>query len=228
MSLAKWKELITAIKEEMPDLNIDGPGDTDVNNMQEYCNWLETHQDLLRARDTLIVWKNLAKATNLPGPNLGNLNTHQAVIEKSIGFTDWFNANQNMLSEFKELYCLESLQLTSLPKEICDLRQLQELHLWDNQLTTLPKEIGNLTQLQVLFAHENLLTSLPEEIGQLTQLLVLNLNCNQLTSLPKQIGNLTLLKALYLSDNPLTSLPREIDNLTQLEQLYIDGNLSKI
>ncbi|MDI7220577.1 leucine-rich repeat domain-containing protein, partial [Leptospira santarosai] len=39
-------------------------------------------------------------------------------------------------------------QLTTLPKEIGNLQNLQELNLNSNQFTTLPEEIGNLQKLQ--------------------------------------------------------------------------------
>jgi len=42
-----------------------------------------------------------------------------------------------------------------VPKEIGQLTQLTELHLFDNQLTALPKEIGQLTQLKQLTLSNN-------------------------------------------------------------------------
>ncbi|WP_236713460.1 leucine-rich repeat domain-containing protein, partial [Leptospira interrogans] len=73
-------------------------------------------------------------------------------------------------------------QLTTLPKEIGQLENLQELYLNDNQLTTLPKEIGQLKNLQTFISFNNQLTMLPQEIGQLQNLQWLKLNNNQLSS----------------------------------------------
>ena len=59
--------------------------------------------------------------------------------------------------------CLTSAgnQLTSLPAEVRQLTQLQELSLSYNQLTTLPEWIGELTSLKKLTLYGNQLTSLP-------------------------------------------------------------------
>jgi Leucine-rich repeat (LRR) protein len=50
-------------------------------------------------------------------------------------------------------------KLTSLPKEIGDLKQLKKLSLIGNQLTSLPKEIGDLgengVQIEGLFDSSN-------------------------------------------------------------------------
>ncbi|MBC6418870.1 MAG: leucine-rich repeat domain-containing protein [Prochloron sp. SP5CPC1] len=49
-----------------------------------------------------------------------------------------------------------------------------------NKITTLPKELRNLTQLQWLYLHDNQLTTLPKELGNLTRLQELSLEGNQL------------------------------------------------
>ncbi|EMS89038.1 leucine-rich repeat domain-containing protein, partial [Leptospira noguchii] len=56
----------------------------------------------------------------------------------------------------------------------------------DNQLKTLPKEIGQLKNLQELDLHNNQLATLPKEIGQLKNLQFLNLSQNQLSSKEKE------------------------------------------
>ncbi|AGS80636.1 leucine rich repeat protein [Leptospira phage vB_LnoZ_CZ214-LE1] len=77
-------------------------------------------------------------------------------------------------------------QLKTLPKEIGQLKNLQELYLSDNQLATLPKEIGQLKNLQELDLHNNQLATLPKEIGQLKNLQALGLINNQLSSKEKE------------------------------------------
>jgi len=97
---------------------------------------------------------------------------------------------------------LSNNQLTGgIPKEIGNLRNLQELYLFNNQLTGgIPKEIGNLTNLIELCFEDNELTGdIPKEIGNLSNLENLDLYNNQLTGkLPKEIGNLTNLNNLDL------------------------------
>lgn len=53
------------------------------------------------------------------------------------------------------------------------------------RLSTLPPEIGQLTNLQQLYLRDNELSLLPPEIGQLTSLRELNLTLNRVESLPQ-------------------------------------------
>ncbi|MGE8712175.1 leucine-rich repeat domain-containing protein, partial [Leptospira interrogans] len=55
-----------------------------------------------------------------------------------------------------------------------------------NQLTILPNEIGQLKNLQVLELNNNQLTTLSKEIGQLKNLKRLELDNNQLSSEEKE------------------------------------------
>ncbi len=64
-------------------------------------------------------------------------------------------------------FSLSQQWLTTLPPEIGQLTNLQELWLLDNQLSSLPPEIGLLQNLQQLDLWGNPLTSLPPEVEQL-------------------------------------------------------------
>ena len=114
--------------------------------------------------------------------------------------------------------------LTEIPKNILQQKQLTYLNLSNSKLTSLPIEIGNLTNLTELSLWKNQLTSLPMEIGNLTNLTELSLWKNQLTSLPMEIGKLTNLKGLYLQKNQLTNLPNGIINLINLEYFNLTEN----
>jgi len=114
--------------------------------------------------------------------------------------------------------------LTTLPPEIGNLKNLEKLDLQFNQLTTLPPEIGNLTKLEWLLLSGNHLTTLPPEIGKLKNLEWLDLAGNQLTTLPPEIGNLKKLEMLYLLSNELTTLPPEIGMLKNLKEFSLHGN----
>jgi hypothetical protein len=125
--------------------------------------------------------------------------------------------------ESKEVI-LNYKNLTTLPKSIGNLTNLETLDLADNKLTALPDSIGNLTNLKILKLDMNDLKSLPESIGNLTNLKILNLYMNDLKSLPKSIGNLTNLETLDLYANKLKELPESIGNLTNLKTLDLEGN----
>ena len=131
--------------------------------------------------------------------------------------------NHPMWNKLKDLY-LDNNNLSSLPKEIGNLKNLGYLNLGDNYITSLPKEIGNLKNLEELILDGNNLKSLPKEIGNLKNLKVLHVKENYLASLPKEIGNLTNLKYFHAWENELASLPKEIGNLKNLEELVLDGN----
>ncbi len=143
--------------------------------------------------------------------------------------------------------CWLDKPLTTLPPEIVELINLQQLDLSGNQLMQLPSEIGKLTNLNILGLSRKLhgyfniykavykqpneldlsgnqLMQLPSEIGKLTNLQKLNLSGNQLTQLPPEIGQLTNLQQLDLWNNHLTQLPAEIGKLTNLQQLDLSSN----
>ena len=109
-------------------------------------------------------------------------------------------------------------ELTTLPKEIGNLKNLEWLFLGNNQLTTLPPEIWKLTNLRMLALRGNKLTNLLPKIGRLKNLKRLNLYYNQLTTLPPEIGKLKNLKDLDLRGNP-----RFYMNPEQLHQLILNG-----
>lgn len=65
---------------------------------------------------------------------------------------------------------LSLFQLTSLPVQIGQLSQLQELNCWVNQLTSLPVEIGQLSQLRELYCNNNLFVRLPLSLARLSKI----------------------------------------------------------
>lgn len=102
---------------------------------------------------------------------------------------------------------------------------LRSLDLSKNRLRVLPREIGQLRVLEQLFVSKNQLETLPAEIGQLSSLTLLTLNRNQLQTLPPAIGQLTRLEYLSVCRNPrMTTVPREIGWLGSLQHLYLDYN----
>ena len=100
----------------------------------------------------------------------------------------------------------------------------------DDSLISIPTEIGQLTNLEDLNVGENQLTSIPKEIGQLTNLTRLHLGDNQLSTLPPELGFLTKLNSLFVNQNNITTIPQAICNLMEFNspQLLIsaDGNLT--
>jgi len=84
------------------------------------------------------------------------------------------------------------------------------LNLVGNQLTSVPKELGQLKNLKYMSLYNNKLRSIPKELGNLTNMNELLLSENQLTSVPKELGKLTKLETLTLEGNPLESPSPEV------------------
>ncbi len=88
------------------------------------------------------------------------------------------------------------------------------LGLANNRLTSLPKEIGQLKTVHELVLSNNRLTRLPKEIGQLRGLFT-RLDDNRLTNLPKEIGQLQALKELDIRGNNLLYLPAKLKRFSK-------------
>ena len=126
------------------------------------------------------------------------------------------------------LYLYNNQLSGSIPPELGNLTNLQDLWLQTNQLSgSIPPELGNLTNLRHLYLYDNQLSgNIPPELGNLTNLRCLSLWTNQLSgSIPPELGNLTNLTHLLLYDNQLSgSIPPELGNLTNLQQLSLALN----
>lgn len=99
-----------------------------------------------------------------------------------------------------------------------EIKKITYCDLSDNELTELPKEICNLINLETLNLSHNKLTELPKEIGNLINIYSLTLSNNKLTYLPKELGNLNLL-SLDFRDNLFKDYPK-IDNMINIYPSY--------
>lgn len=168
-------------------------------------------------------------------PNLEKLDIHFSQLNsfKTIGSN----------SKLKHVRILYSWRLTSLPDDIvnlpnleniaissCSLNQLpkdffknpdvKEICLCNNKLTFLP-EIPAKNQITQLFLSYNKFQRLPECFKNLENLEVLSLKGCFIFEFPKEILDLKKLKELDLSSTGLKSIPSEISQLTQLETLFL-------
>ncbi|MCI5193586.1 MAG: hypothetical protein D3915_10755 [Candidatus Electrothrix sp. AU1_5] len=116
------------------------------------------------------------------------------------------------LFELKDLTELDfrGRQLIELPPELFELKNLIELDLSGNQLYELPAELSELKNLKELNLSNNELFSLPPEFSELKNLTELDLSFNELTELPPEIVQLPNLIELILYRNPLISPPYEV------------------
>eukprot|EP00752_Nemacystus_decipiens_P016017 g14320.t1 len=119
-------------------------------------------------------------------------------------------------------------EVSAIPPELGDLRELRELWLNKNQLTgAIPPELGNLEALQTLILGWNRLSGrVPSELGKLGALEYLSLANNELSGpVPSELGKLGALEYLYLESNQLSgNVPPQLGQLGDLRELDLAGN----
>ncbi|MCP5050355.1 MAG: hypothetical protein GY940_24540, partial [bacterium] len=132
------------------------------------------------------------------------------------------------LSNLEQLYLYDNQLSGSIPPELGNLGNLQQLHLYYTQLTgSIPPELGNLSNLRELYLPYNQLGgSIPSELGNLSNLEHLYLRSNQLSgSIPPGLGNLGNLKSFDLTYNQLGgNIPPQLENLSNLIWLELTSN----
>ncbi len=128
---------------------------------------------------------------------------------------------------------LRQNNITALPAEISQLKELRYLNLQENPIDNLDR-ITTLTNLRFLVLtvgrkNQPVITTIPETIGNLKHLRVLFLNNNDLghgalKTIDPAIGSLTYLKTLDLGGNHLFELPESMKELKRLKNFYIYAN----
>lgn len=139
---------------------------------------------------------------------------------------EWFveEKNQPILDKVFVLN-LRFCNLIQLPKEIFQLRNLEELDLYGNSIEVLPESIKVWKKLRRLNLSYNELTCLPHNgIKYLKRLRDLHVRDNRLDQLPRSIRRLKRLKRLNVEQNYLTQLSQELGQCRTLEVLNIAGN----
>lgn len=120
----------------------------------------------------------------------------------------------------KEL-SIARLQLTSLPKTLLDLKDLESLEIRDTAIHELPIWIGELTSLTSLQMFGDGVLRLPESLLQLSNLRFLNIAGHNCNASMEVISRLKQLSQLWLQNMTLTTLPDIFRKLNQLESLIL-------
>lgn len=99
-----------------------------------------------------------------------------------------------------------------------------------NKINEIPKELCNLENLEGLYLYNNMIRVIPKEIGKLVQLRWLNLEYNSIEDIPKEIGKLVNLSGLFLKMNQIIKIDdgliNDLDNMVKL--VIINLELNKI
>jgi len=120
---------------------------------------------------------------------------------------------------------LRKHNLSELPKEIYQFKNLRYLDASNNQLKEIPIGLASLTQLQYINFSDNLLTELPVEIAKFEALTVLYLNHNDIVTLPSEVGALKTLTELHLWGTAIVAFPTSIallkETLKEIDLRYV-------
>lgn len=132
---------------------------------------------------------------------------------------------KTLLNRWKSTQLYQNLAATAV-KDILSAFQKESdtLDLSGLELTSLPPETGNLKNLTTIELQHNNLSTLPTELANLQNLKHLDFSFNPLSTLLTEIGNLQKLTHLYISGNPLLSnLPISLGTIPGLTHLSIKG-----
>ncbi|KAG9122650.1 Glucose-repressible alcohol dehydrogenase transcriptional effector [Ceratobasidium sp. 392] len=102
------------------------------------------------------------------------------------------------------------MRLKNVGRTLFNLDYLTTLYINHNQLTVLPPEISQLRQLILLDISGNQLVSLPPELGLISSLRELHAFDNRLDTVPPELGTLYQLEMLGVEGNPLQASLRAI------------------
>uniref|UniRef100_U3C8Q7 Leucine-rich repeat-containing protein 18 n=2 Tax=Callithrix jacchus TaxID=9483 RepID=U3C8Q7_CALJA len=122
---------------------------------------------------------------------------------------------------------LSKMGITTFPKCILRLNDVDELDLSRNLIRKIPDSISKFQNLRWLDLHSNYIDRLPESIGQMTSLLYLNVSNNRLTSngLPVELNRLKNIRTVNLGLNHLDSVPTTLGALKELHEVGLHDNL---
>ncbi|XP_029100140.1 leucine-rich repeat-containing protein 2 [Monodon monoceros] len=115
--------------------------------------------------------------------------------------------------------------LKSIPPELGDCENLEKLDCSGNlELTELPFELSNLKQVSFVDISGNKFSSVPICVLRMSNLQWLDISNNNLSDLPQDIDRLRELQTFLLYKNKLTYLPFALLNLKKLTLLVVSGD----
>jgi len=157
--------------------------------------------------------------------SLATLNNVKEMIMTNGGFDEGLDflglKNTKNLSLLHLHNYTKGPELGVFPESLCQLNNLKSLKV-QSKLTSIPKCISNLQNLETLNLAYNYLTELPQEIGDLKNLKILDLYYDQFTTVPSFINKLSNLEQLVLTNNKLTAISSSVCELKNLQELEVN------
>ena len=123
-----------------------------------------------------------------------------------------------------ERLLFNDIELNEIPKEIFQLKSLNELRIRFSNIKEIPAQIANLSNLETLDLEYNSITKIPESISKLNNLSTLDLSSNSIVEIPISLFSCKSLDALYITHNNIKHIPEEIKNLKNLHFLMLNNN----
>jgi Leucine-rich repeat (LRR) protein len=99
-----------------------------------------------------------------------------------------------------------SNKFQSIPNNIDDLQDLEELTIIRTEISSVPESLFNLKNIKKLNLSGNKLTSISEKISQLTKLESIDLSQNKLEQVPDSLSALNNLTSIKVYDNPFKNI----------------------
>lgn len=113
--------------------------------------------------------------------------------------------------------------LSELPEEIKELKNLKSLNLFRNKVKQLPEYLPEIGLIELNLS-KNGLTSIPEVVFKCSTLKKIDLHSNELKEIDPRFFNLQQLEEIDLADNSVSQIPNEINKLVNLKKLNLRTN----
>jgi internalin A len=119
---------------------------------------------------------------------------------------------------------LDNLNISEIPSEILEIKNLKYLTLRGNRLPDIPALVFKIKTLERLDISHNKIHVIPDEIGQLNNLFILKANDNAIERMSESICNCIFLTTIYLSKNKLKKIPESLIKLKDLKVIELSNN----
>lgn len=115
-------------------------------------------------------------------------------------------------------------ELSNIPKDVFENKQLNILDFSDNAIVDIPDDIYKIDNLKILIAYKNKISKISDNLDKLQQLENIELSDNSLKYMPQSIFKLKKLKYLLLDGNSIKEIPKDIKNLEKIVELDLSEN----
>ncbi|XP_004614574.2 leucine-rich repeat-containing protein 2 [Sorex araneus] len=213
LSGQQWTELPESLKEQ--------------THLKEWY----INNTLVQSIPTYIKLFEAMRILDLPQNQLSHLPAEIGCLKNLRELNVSFNHLKNIPPELgdcenlEKLDCSGNLELTELPFELSNLKQVTFIDISANKFPSVPVCVLRMTNLQWLDISNNSLNDLPQDIDRLQELQTFLLYKNKLTYLPAALLNLKKLTLLVVSGDHLVELPTTLcDSSTPLKFVSLMDN----